>query len=236
MRFRSEVSSIRYLRNGNFSGTTLIDVGANKGVYSIYMARAAGKDGRAIAFEAQPELGERLLNVKRMFNLDNLEIANVGLSSSVGNRPMYRTKVGSGGASLHRPDDIGNQEVIEVPVTTLDSFLAGRDDVVSFIKADVQGHEYDVFVGAEATLKKHMPTLLFESTDADDARGELFRYLVDLGYDGFFFHVKPEDHESLFRRGRGRFVHYSERGNYSYTRESTAHRNYIFVPQGVRLT
>ena len=139
------------------------------------------------------------------------------------------------GASFERPDDVDIREVIEVPVTTLDSFWAGRDDVVSFIKAGVQGHEHDVFVGAEATLKKHMPTLLFESTKADDTKGELFRYLVDLGYDGYFFYVTPEDHESLFRRGRGRFVHYSERSNYGYVRPHVAHRNYIFVPKGIRL-
>jgi len=231
LRFRSEVSSIRYLRNGNFRGTTLIDIGANKGVYSIYMARAAGKDGNVIAFEAQPELGDRLREVKRMFSLDNLEIENVGLSSAVGNKTMYRKRVGAGGASFHAPGNIDNMDVLETSVTTLDTFLAGRDDVISFIKADVEGHEHDVFVGAEKTLKRHMPTLLFESDSAVAAKGDLFRFLVDLGYDGCFFYVRPEDHESLLRRGRGRWVHYSEYANYGYTRPTVSHRNYVFVPK-----
>ena len=59
-RFKSEVPSIKFVRNLDFSNTTMIDIGANKGIYSIYMSRAAGENGSVIAFEPQPELGEHL--------------------------------------------------------------------------------------------------------------------------------------------------------------------------------
>ena len=235
-RFLAEVSSIRYLRSLHLGGTTLLDIGARWGVYSVYMSRAAGIDGAVMAFEAQPELGAHLQSVKQAFNLKNLQIINLGLSSSVGTKTMHRSYVGFGGASFHLHGEIiEGMEELEVPVTALDTFLGDRDDPISFIKCDVEGHEHDVFLGAEQTLKKHMPTLLFECTKEEADKGEIFRYLVELGYDGYFFHVTPEDHDTYLRRGRGHFVHYSEHASLPYCRPSVLHRNYFFVPQGTRL-
>ena len=235
-RFLAEVSSIRYLRSLHLGGTTLLDIGARWGVYSVYMSRAAGKDGAVMAFEAQPELGAHLESVKQAFSLKNLEIINLGLSSSSGMQTMHRSRVGSGGASFHLHGEIiESMEELEVRVTTLDAILVDHDDPISFIKCDVEGHELDVFLGAERTLKKHMPTLIFECRKAEAEKGELFRYLVELGYDGYFFHVTPQDHDTYLRRGRGHFVHYSEHANYPYCRPLVLHRNYFFVPQGAQL-
>ena len=80
-----------------------------------------------------------------------------------------------------------------------------------------------------------MPILLFECGKAEKENGEIFRYLADLGYDGCFFRVTPEDHDTYLRRGRGHFVHYSEHASYAYCRPSVLHRNYFFVPQGTQL-
>jgi FkbM family methyltransferase len=236
LRFRGEVSSIRFLRSLRLGGTTLLDIGANKGVYSIYMSRAAGEDGRVMAFEAQPELGAHLHSVKQAFGLDNLQIISFGLSSSTGTLTMRRPHVGSGGATFYfLGEAVEGMEELKVPVTTLDEFLGDHDDPVSFIKCDVEGHEHDVFLGAERTLKTHMPTLLFESGRAVEEKDELFRYLVDLGYDGYFFHVTPKDHNTYLHRGRGHYIHYSEHANHPHCRPSVFHRNYFFVPQGTQL-
>ena len=45
---------------------------------------------------------------------------------------------------------------------------------VSFIKIDVEGHELEVFKGAEDTILKHTPTFLFECHHAAANKGELF--------------------------------------------------------------
>ena len=63
LRFKSEVPDIRYVRQAGLAGSTVIDIGANKGVFSIYMSRAAGPGGKLLAFEAQPELGDHLRGV-----------------------------------------------------------------------------------------------------------------------------------------------------------------------------
>ena len=73
-RFKSEVPSIRLVLGADLKGRTLLDIGANRGVYSIYMSRAAGVSGKLVSFEPQPELVEHLRSVKRRFRLKNMTI------------------------------------------------------------------------------------------------------------------------------------------------------------------
>lgn len=232
LRFKSEVPSIQYVRETDLTGATVLDIGANKGVFSIYMSRAVGPDGKLVAFEAQPELGPHLTNVKESFGLDNMTLVNQGLSSTAGILTMRRTEAGSGMASFHNEPGTGLDK-IDIPVIRLDDYLdEHRHGPVRFIKCDVEGHELAVFKGGEQMLRRDLPTLLFECHDSEAQNGELFAFLTALGYDGFFYHVSPEDHRSLRYKGRGQFVHFSESANYGHVRANLHHRNYVFVADG----
>lgn len=232
LRFKSEVPSIRYVREAPLAGATVLDIGANKGVYSIYMSRAAGPTGRLVAFEAQPELGAHLEHVRESFSLANMTLVNKGLSSAPGVLAMHRPAAGSGMATFHSRDTRG-LECIEVPVIRLDDYAEESGlGPVSFIKCDVEGHELDVFRGGEKLLRRDLPVLLFECDDAAAARGELFDFLDALGYDGWFFYVSPEDHLSWRHKGRGRYVHFSAFADYGHARAGIHHRNYVFLPKG----
>ena len=229
LRFKSEVPSIRYVRESGLSGATVIDIGANKGVFSIYMSRAAGPNGKLIAFEAQPELGEHLLAVKQSFGLDNMTLVNKGLSSAAGTLTMRRSEAGSGMASFHSAASSELEEV-EIPVIRLDDYVDEHAvGPVAFIKCDVEGHELDVFRGGAALLARDKPTLLFECHDDEADRGELFEFLSQLGYDGYFFFVSRSDHKSLFHKGRGEFIPYDQRAGYPNVHPAVRHRNYVFV-------
>ena len=121
-RYKSEVPDIRYVLESKLEGKTLLDIGANKGIYCYYLSRKAGPQGKVFAFEAQPELGDHLQSVKESFNLNNLHIVNKGLSSEPGILKMGRTKIGSGGASFdYKPDN--HLEELDIPVITLDEFF-----------------------------------------------------------------------------------------------------------------
>jgi FkbM family methyltransferase len=232
LRFKSEVPSIRYVRSAPLSGATLFDIGANMGVFSIYMSRAAGPNGKLFAFEAQPELGEHLDAVRESFALDNMTIVNKGLSSSPGELLMRRSKAGSGMASFHE-DASTDLESIRVPVIRLDDYVSEHEvGPVSFIKCDVERHEQEVLMGAEQTLRRDMPTLLVECHDDDADRGELFDFLTGLGYEGRFLHVSQSDHRSLLHKGRGEYVSCERRHEYPHVHPSIRHRNYLFDRKG----
>ncbi len=233
-RFKSEVPSIALVRQLDMRGATMFDVGANRGVYSIYMSRTAGLEGRLIAFEAQPELGPHLETVRRQFGLDNMEVINKGLSAKPGVLTMRRTEVGSGGATVEMLGSGATaSDVFDVPVTTIDAFVDENPGMhVSFIKCDVEGHELSVFKGGRQVLSSDQPVLLFEGHDSEIADGNLEAFLTSLGYDGFFYFVDPADHASFFHKGRGRYVPFEQRNEFAHCRPGVEHRNYVFVPAG----
>jgi hypothetical protein len=75
--FEKELSFVvHYLR----PGMTVVDIGANAGVYSLAMARAVGPGGRVFAFEPGSAT-RRLLEAGRTANgTDNLEILGEAVS------------------------------------------------------------------------------------------------------------------------------------------------------------
>ncbi len=232
LRFRSEAPAIRYLRRADLAGCTVLDIGAHRGVFSIYLSRAAGPAGRLVAFEAQPELGAHLRAVKESFGLGNMAIVSKGLSSQDGTLVLRRQRPGSSMASFHHWADAKLGE-ISVPVTRLDDY-DGQHDIgpVRFIKCNVGGHEFDVFAGARQLLARDRPTLLFECQEFEAHRGELFRLLTELGYDGYFFYVSRADYNSVLKRHRCQLVPADQQAAYPYPHPGVHHRSYLFVPSG----
>jgi hypothetical protein len=124
--------------------------------------------------------------------------------------------VGHGGASLIKHNDEVWQGV-KVEVTTLDQYFADwKGSKIGFIKCDVEGNGLEVFKGAKGKLLEDRPTLLFECHHQESEKGELFSFLVSLGYDGFFFSGNEK-------------VHYSKFNSYSYRKPGVCFRNYMFV-------
>lgn len=115
---------------------------------------------------------------------------NVASSSTSCVNALYRPVDNPlGGASL---EIINNtMDKLEVSTTTLDQYLKDHPHIkpINFIKCDVEGHEYDAFKGAEATLKNDRPILLFECQDFRHPDGQVqrvFKLLIDMGYRGYF--------------------------------------------------
>jgi FkbM family methyltransferase len=220
-RLREESESIAFMRRQPLRGRTVIDVGANKGIYSYWMSRQVGPKGRVFAFEPQPDLRPHLDDLKRTFRLDNLCVESKALSNQAGTLPLRRNKPGALGATLEPLDSVEDparlNESIAVEVTTLDQFAAEqRLDECAFIKCDVEGHELAVFKGGRQLLKRRQPVLLFECHHHVAERGALFAYLTDLGYEGFFIHG-------------GKRVPYRRFADFPYRKPTIRHRNYMFA-------
>jgi hypothetical protein len=82
---------------------------------------------------------------------------------------------------------------VRVPVVTLDDYF-GRPGAprIAFIKCDCEGHEIEVFRGAERLLRRDRPVLLFECEQRHlpaSTPAAVFDYLRGLGYRGHFFHA-----------------------------------------------
>jgi FkbM family methyltransferase len=220
-RLREEKESVNYLLGQKLNGATVLDIGANKGVYTYWMSKKVGNQGKVFAFEPQPELDSVLNDLRTSFALGNVEIINQGLSDRPGHVKMFRSKVGAGGGTLAREfvnqSELNGLQEVEVDLTTLDEFYRNRALArLDFIKCDVEGHELAVFKGGTNTLQKYQPTLLFECHHDHAQEGSLFSFLEQLGYHGFFLvNGKPVDARKF--------------DQYPYRRVSMRHRNYIFA-------
>jgi hypothetical protein len=88
----------------------------------------------------------------------------------------YSAKGNFGGLGIGTPSIYGSYSV---PVNTLDSFAYEN---VGFIKIDVEGYEYEVLQGAQATISRCRPIMYIEDDRAEKSRA--LRKLIDLlGYD-----------------------------------------------------
>lgn len=132
---------------------TFVDVGAHIGSI-ISDVRFRYPSARIIAFEAIPEKAEAL---RRKF--PGVEVHNFALWDSDGETSFFIHPHHSGCSSLNRTD-AGARE-IRVLSRRLDTVLHGR--AADVIKIDVEGAELGVLRGAEATLSRCRPIIMFES-------------------------------------------------------------------------
>ena len=188
-RLVSERFGISFLLNSDLNGSTALDIGANRGIFSYWMHKKVGLNGRVIAFEPQPELTQKLHALKNTFSMLRLEIADIGLSSENKTMKMYRPKNHWGGATIESSSSSDSLEELDVNVKTLDSYL--DEEVASsvrFIKCDVEGHEVAVLEGGIQTILRGKPNVLLECHDAMNPSCKIFRLLKDINYQGYCFY------------------------------------------------
>lgn len=132
----------RFLRQGD----AFVDVGANAGAFAVL---AAGLGCRVVALEPVPQTFRRLLeNVELNRNLGPIVAMNVAAGASPG---ILRMSTGFGtGNHVLKPDE--DVPCVEVAVVMLDEAIP-TFDAPTFVKIDVEGHEWEVIQGAIALLR-----------------------------------------------------------------------------------
>ena len=171
--------------------TVAIDVGANIGVFTYLLSRLVGPSGRVHAIEPDPVSVARLKRMQRA--LHNVTVHPIAASDQNGSAtlhvPLLQSKRIGALASLSRPREGAAAEYddVSIQVEPLDSILSAADGVVEFIKIDVEGHEMGVLRGAEATLRRSLPSMLIEieQRHSQVPIKSTFAHLMGLGYMGY---------------------------------------------------
>jgi len=175
-------------------GDSVVDIGAHKGGFLYWLRHHATASGRVYAFEPQPPLAQYLREIVALQDWNNVTVEAAGLSSRAGEMALF-VPAGAGeaspGATLSPVDTAVPHHSLRVPVTTLDEYCARNGSPrIAFIKCDCEGHEIEVFRGAESTLRRDRPALLFECEQRHlpgSSPAAVFDYLRGLGYRGWFF-------------------------------------------------
>ena len=178
-------------------GDVAIDIGAHKGAYTYWLQKRVSDSGRVVAFEPQVALSDYLKKVVSILGWRNVRIENMGLSSQQGELSLFVPGgAPSPGATFEsRGHDSAEGETRTVKVETLDHYIseAGIEGRVGFIKCDVEGHELEVFKGAEQTIESDAPLILFECESRHHHGStiqDVFDWLLERGYKGYFFYRK----------------------------------------------
>jgi FkbM family methyltransferase len=162
----------------------VVDVGANRGVYTLRMSRLVGPLGRVHAVEPFPPNVASLDAIAARQR--NVVVHPVALSETAGARslsvPVLDGRSVDALATLRAVE--GDCDHVDVPVARLDDIIGGDRDRVRFVKCDVEGHELAVLRGARRLLE-HRPVLLVEIEQRQGDLDATFDLLSSAGYDGW---------------------------------------------------
>jgi FkbM family methyltransferase len=168
----------RFIRQYVESDSTVLDIGANQGLYARAML---SRGARVYAFEPNPEMAQTL---SRNLRNPRLEVVQKAIADRIGTVDFHidlRPGVGAVASSVHRLDDLeGVTKQITVECTTVDAFCSERRIRPQFIKVDVEGGEREVFAGARETIARNAPFMVFEFWETWWRRGisDIFEQLA----------------------------------------------------------
>ena len=183
------ISMARDIRSGAFTeaetdliprivapGDTVVDIGANYGMWVYPLSRAVGAHGRVWAFEPIPFTVATLRKVARLLRLKNVEIVARGCADVAGtiafDVPVQDNGAISGGqAHFAARDDARpgrerharwtDSKQVMCDVVAVDDVVpdAAR---VSLIKLDIEGAELAALRGCERTIDRNHPVIVCE--------------------------------------------------------------------------
>jgi FkbM family methyltransferase len=164
-------------------GMTVVEVGANIGSHTVFLAQAVWPGGQVLAFEPQRIVFQTLCANLALNSVVNVDARHLAVGDAPGTILVpfldYSQENNYGGVGLG-----GYEHGEPVPVVTIDSFNLPRCD---FLKVDVEGMEKSVLLGAKETLARCQPILYVEN-DREAKSADLIRAIDALGY-RMFWHM-----------------------------------------------
>jgi FkbM family methyltransferase len=143
----------RYIR----AGDVCVDVGANVGYFTLWMARLVGERGMVHAFEPDEKNHAKLMRNIELNGLGNrVKVNKVALSNKSGVAKFALTAQENSGWG-HIVDDQSAEGSSQVQTSTFDAYVNSTGiGAIGFLKCDIETHEFQFLEGAEATLSKRL--------------------------------------------------------------------------------
>jgi FkbM family methyltransferase len=185
------------------AGTTILDIGANIGTFSVYCA--GQRAWRVIAVEPVPQTMQRL---KANLDLNQGICADVVIPLEVAaysRREWLRCAAydadNMGGTALAVQHDV-RHDLAPIPGEPIDHYAYLFGTRVSLIKVDAQGCDAQALFGLTGTIEQHHPAIVFE-WEADLAAqhsytlDDLHQMLRTFGYTVWPWPSQPNNYLAL---------------------------------------
>ncbi|MEP3846270.1 MAG: FkbM family methyltransferase [Paracoccaceae bacterium] len=162
-------------------GQTVIEAGANVGCFTLQFAQLVGTYGFVWPFEPQRQVFQMLCGNLALNGITNTQARQAALGSEPGQLIVPV-------ANFDAPGNFGGVSVAEdgtgeiVPSTPIDSLEL---NACHLIKADVEGMEREVLLGARETIAEFQPLLYLEN-DRRESSPDLIRLIQELDYSAYW--------------------------------------------------
>lgn len=172
-------------------GSTVLDVGAHIGYYTLLGAARVGSLGSVHAFEPVPEIFERLRANVMLNGYRNVSLNRLALSTEEGFVHIYPAIGRNSATSSILPSGENAPIPIKVASTTIDAYVKEQCvQQVDLVKLDVEGAELFVLRGGEQTLASQGPDVIVEIGNslfqqAGYDLSTVLDFMTSLGYQPF---------------------------------------------------
>ena len=181
-----EEGTLQVLRRSLPAGGTLVDVGANIGVVTLYASRLVGPDGLVVAFEPVRGTHATLTTNITLNRYANIVAEAIAIGSAAGRAVIRDASATDSGASTLVPGAVsGIEETVEV--RALDDYIQEHlsNRRIDCLKVDVEGWELEVLRGAVGLLGGQAPPMcIVECSRLHPPHGSdcaaLFQFVVDV--------------------------------------------------------
>ena len=158
-------------------GWTVVDLGANLGVFATRAARLAGPEGRVVAVEPHPDNFRRLEANARRNALGTLSCVRAAAGDHEGEAELFVHERGIN-HSLVR----GSGASVSVRLRTVDALAADlRLSRVDLLKIDIEGAVPAALRGAAGVIARFKPLIVVEKDDGAEFEG-VGAFLEAAGY------------------------------------------------------
>ena len=166
----------------------IVEAGANIGAHTVFLAKDIVPDGKVFAFEPRRIIFQNLCGNLAVNGIENVHAFQCGLGNEAESQTEakidFSSKLNAGGYSLGAIP--GGDENIKIE--KLDD-MVNPVDHIALIKADVEGYELKMLMGAVNLIERDRPFLYLENDIVENSPA-LISYLWSLKYD-IWWHVVP---------------------------------------------
>jgi FkbM family methyltransferase len=190
-------------------GMTIVEVGANQGIYTLFLSRLAAP-ARIFAFEPEPFAYKQLLENVRINDVTNVVCQQLAIADENKSFILRPGSLNTGDNRIMITTDAGSEDIL-VEATTLDDLFP--NERIDLIKMDVQGFELHALEGARAVLHRREEIILlleywpYGLYQSGSSPSRLLSFLND---NGFYLwrllagKVQREKADSFIQRQRGK--------------------------------
>ena len=180
---------MEFWRSSIKPGMTVIDVGANVGVYTFSAALRVGEEGCVVAVEPFSGCVRCLQETCRINKLSWVKVCGGAASNQEGTAMLALHKANELNEIVDSKAQLVNASGTfeEVNCFSLDSLIEQENlSKVDFLKIDAEGHEIKVLEGSNRILTDFAPTILYENIAGNKGDNiDVANFILSKGYQLF---------------------------------------------------